>query len=410
VRRGVCRMRTSLRLVHYEDILDAKDIYSLIALTSFYNKVGWLFACGQATRPVHVRHRANFFVSFPFLFCCCVSCLRLVVTQYYGQCSRAFIRLESMDGLTPAEREAYSDLALQIFVQHPPQDPTTRSHACPSRSCKSSVKDWCVTTQRVTRCRVVVGGVLVVTWTLDLTSLTCWCCASVILPVCVFLCCCFVVLFLLGLQVDGLQGLWYRVPCVHCDWPFDPEPQLLQVPGVPGKGVPAQAHGPAELCFVPRRVVVSVESLLEVVAWSMENLVVEKVPLVVFGRACVVRAVWWSCASAHRPSNANTFQRQERHVRVSCVVAHALPACTRLSCCAVDQPLPRFPSDKLIDTVRQRLGSCFGFAPIVMCPTTFVLHVPVGCLGVALCLCTTGVVGVGVLTSQVSLHQGHCVH
>ena len=35
----VPRMRTSLRLVHYEDILDPRDIYSLIALTSFYNKV-----------------------------------------------------------------------------------------------------------------------------------------------------------------------------------------------------------------------------------------------------------------------------------------------------------------------------------------------------------------------------------
>ena len=32
-------MRTSLRLVHYEDILEPRDIYSLIALTSFYNKV-----------------------------------------------------------------------------------------------------------------------------------------------------------------------------------------------------------------------------------------------------------------------------------------------------------------------------------------------------------------------------------
>lgn len=32
-------MRTALRLSKYEDVLDPKDIYSLIALTSFYNKV-----------------------------------------------------------------------------------------------------------------------------------------------------------------------------------------------------------------------------------------------------------------------------------------------------------------------------------------------------------------------------------
>lgn len=122
-------MRTSLRLVHYEDILDPRDIYSLIALTSFYNKVG----SGCDTRHALSGRPLAALTALP------PSPRRL---QYYGQCSRAFIRLESMEGLSPAEREAYADLALQIFVQHPPVDPTTRSHGCPHRSCRGNVKDW----------------------------------------------------------------------------------------------------------------------------------------------------------------------------------------------------------------------------------------------------------------------------
>ena len=55
-------MKTALRLANYEDILDPKDIYSLVALTSFYN-------------------------------------------QYYAIASRAFIKLESLPSLSPKERE-----------------------------------------------------------------------------------------------------------------------------------------------------------------------------------------------------------------------------------------------------------------------------------------------------------------
>ena len=83
-------MKTALRLAEYEDILDAKEIYSLIALASFYNK-------------------------------------------YYGQCSRAFIKLEGMgtgqDGGADAaqakeEMDKYKALALSIFVKHTPQGQT----------------------------------------------------------------------------------------------------------------------------------------------------------------------------------------------------------------------------------------------------------------------------------------------
>jgi WD repeat-containing protein 35 len=126
-------MKTSLRLIEYEDILDSKDIYSLIALTSYYNK-------------------------------------------YYGQCSRAFIKLEGMPiglgatnnnlsnnigsnsplaanaaaaasssekegGITKDDLEKYKQLALSIFIKHPPIDPVTRSIPCPK--CQENVYDWC---------------------------------------------------------------------------------------------------------------------------------------------------------------------------------------------------------------------------------------------------------------------------
>lgn len=67
-------LRQSLRLVNYEDILDPKDIYSIIALTSYYNK-------------------------------------------HFLQCSNAFIKLETLEDATPADRESFQNLALDIFTR-----------------------------------------------------------------------------------------------------------------------------------------------------------------------------------------------------------------------------------------------------------------------------------------------------
>jgi hypothetical protein len=66
-----------LRLADYEDILDIKDIYSIISYASY-------------------------------------------LTKYYGQCSRAFIKLESVDTLTQEEREKFKKMALGIFVRNAP--------------------------------------------------------------------------------------------------------------------------------------------------------------------------------------------------------------------------------------------------------------------------------------------------
>ncbi|TYZ67233.1 hypothetical protein PybrP1_011840 [[Pythium] brassicae (nom. inval.)] len=90
-------LRTALKLTEYEDILEEREIYSLIALAAFY-------------------------------------------TKHFEQCSKAFIKLETLPGQSEKERAAVSELALKIFRNSRPQDPNARPQECPS--CRSYVKDW----------------------------------------------------------------------------------------------------------------------------------------------------------------------------------------------------------------------------------------------------------------------------
>lgn len=89
-------MRTALRLKEYEGVLTAEEIYSLIALTAFYSKC-------------------------------------------HAQCSKAFVKLESLD-LSDIKKAEIRKLALSIFTQYLPADPTTRCADCPN--CGSTVKEW----------------------------------------------------------------------------------------------------------------------------------------------------------------------------------------------------------------------------------------------------------------------------
>ncbi|KAJ8321655.1 hypothetical protein KUTeg_000126 [Tegillarca granosa] len=73
-------MRTALFLREYEDIIDPCDIYSLLALAASANKA-------------------------------------------FGTCSKAFIKLETLESLTQEQRQQYEELALEIF---------TKSTACPN--------------------------------------------------------------------------------------------------------------------------------------------------------------------------------------------------------------------------------------------------------------------------------------
>ena len=76
--------RTASVLARFEDILDPAEIYSLLAIASYYSR-------------------------------------------HYGTCSRAFARLEALPGRENGERSAYADLATEIFTRRPPRDPGGRS-------------------------------------------------------------------------------------------------------------------------------------------------------------------------------------------------------------------------------------------------------------------------------------------
>jgi WD repeat-containing protein 35 len=92
-------MRTASRLREYEDALGVKEIYSLIALAAFHN-------------------------------------------GYFGQCSKAFVRLESEKTFTPGEREDYKKLAMSIFAKNRPVDPEIKKYPCPNAKCNGNVCDW----------------------------------------------------------------------------------------------------------------------------------------------------------------------------------------------------------------------------------------------------------------------------
>lgn len=95
-------MTTAQRLSLYEDIVDGKDVYGIIALTAYYNRC-------------------------------------------FGTCSRAFIKLEAMESLSVSEREAFSDLALAIFSENRPLDPEDGERVkCPSSSCRTPLRPWAI--------------------------------------------------------------------------------------------------------------------------------------------------------------------------------------------------------------------------------------------------------------------------
>ncbi|CAJ1415377.1 unnamed protein product [Effrenium voratum] len=92
-------MKTSLRLSEYEDILDTQTIYSLIALTTYYNK-------------------------------------------FFMQCSKAFIKLEASADVSDEMRTKFADLALSIFTRNVPRDPSSQMLPCPK--CHQRIHDWCI--------------------------------------------------------------------------------------------------------------------------------------------------------------------------------------------------------------------------------------------------------------------------
>ncbi|GAB1603121.1 repeat-containing 35-like isoform X2 [Argonauta hians] len=90
-------MKTALVLRDYEDVLNPVDIYSLLALASYANYA-------------------------------------------FGTCSKAFIKLESLESLDAAQKKQYEELAFEIFSRHVPNDSKYNQVECPS--CSSIMSDW----------------------------------------------------------------------------------------------------------------------------------------------------------------------------------------------------------------------------------------------------------------------------
>lgn len=88
---------TALQLRDYEDVLNVEDIYCLLALTS----------CADRS---------------------------------FGTCSRAFIKLESLDTIPEQRRIEYEELAVNIFSQHEPQD--MRSDRIDCYVCNAMIPSW----------------------------------------------------------------------------------------------------------------------------------------------------------------------------------------------------------------------------------------------------------------------------
>lgn len=88
---------TSLRLRDYVDVLNVEDVYSLLALASCANRS-------------------------------------------FGTCSRAFIKLESLENIPEVRRQEYEELAVNIFSKYDPADNKTERINC--FSCEALVPNW----------------------------------------------------------------------------------------------------------------------------------------------------------------------------------------------------------------------------------------------------------------------------
>ncbi|ELU14641.1 hypothetical protein CAPTEDRAFT_196031, partial [Capitella teleta] len=62
-------------------------------------------------------------------------------TRAFGTCSKAFIKLESLESLTTEQKAQYEELALDIFTKYSPKDQRTGKTEC--TSCETAIPDWC---------------------------------------------------------------------------------------------------------------------------------------------------------------------------------------------------------------------------------------------------------------------------
>jgi WD repeat-containing protein 35 len=78
--------------------LDAKEVYRLIALSSFLNKS-------------------------------------------YKECSKALVKLENLPGLSKEEQEKYQELAISIFTKQTPVNEKEAMLKCPGKNCDAQISE-----------------------------------------------------------------------------------------------------------------------------------------------------------------------------------------------------------------------------------------------------------------------------
>jgi len=98
-------MKTAIRLMEYEKEIDTKEVYSLIALSSYYNKC-------------------------------------------YKECSKAFVKLERLPDITKLERDKYESIALSLFSRHAPVDAPCVKFPCPKKGCDAQCTEYETNCQR----------------------------------------------------------------------------------------------------------------------------------------------------------------------------------------------------------------------------------------------------------------------
>ena len=91
-------LKTALRLVQYEKELDPKEVYRLIALTSYLNKS-------------------------------------------YKECSKAVSRLEHIPNLTKEEKQKFSEMGISMFTKNEPVNIGETFIKCPGKQCDNEISE-----------------------------------------------------------------------------------------------------------------------------------------------------------------------------------------------------------------------------------------------------------------------------
>ncbi len=98
-RNYTAALKTAIRLIEYEKELTTRVVYSLVALAAAYSGV-------------------------------------------YSECSKAFVKLENMEGLTPEEKDKYEGIAVAVFSKRPPtEEKKAAALNCPAKACDAKITE-----------------------------------------------------------------------------------------------------------------------------------------------------------------------------------------------------------------------------------------------------------------------------